>query len=153
VIPDGKTIDLDTCIRERLSNLKLTAHPSKSTIHKFEVKANSLTASKPVQYLGFVFDGKSIRVRAVGFARYYAKFRSAARHAHNTRVKHDKLASTWTPLKRRRLMVKYSYIGRHNFTAYVLKAAEITSSVAIRKQLKPHLKKIQRALDAFDNEK
>jgi hypothetical protein len=46
------------------------------------------------------------------------------------------------PLKRRKLNIRYSYIGRHNFISYAIRAAKKMKEPAIRKQIKPHWKKL-----------
>lgn len=47
------------------------------------------------------------------------------------------------PLKRRKLNRLYSYIGRHNFISCALRAAQRMNERAIRRQIKPHWKKLE----------
>ena len=46
------------------------------------------------------------------------------------------------PLKRRKLNIRYSYIGRHNFISYAIRAAKKMNEPAIRKQVKRHWNKL-----------
>lgn len=138
---NGSGLDVEALIKEEIVKLALEIHPRKSTTHHFKRVDEALVCleQKPVQYLGFLFDGKSIRLRTVALSRYYAKMRRGVRAVDRARKGSDLETGTQTPMKTRALHRRYTYLGRRNFVSYAHRAAAIMSSNAIRKQLKPHL--------------
>lgn len=141
VIPEGCGLKIDALIKSEISKLFLEIHPDKSTVHHFRCHEGSLVCEerKPVQYLGFLFDGKAVRLRTVALSRYYAKMRSGVRATDRNRKATDLESGVRTSLKTRALNRRYTYLGRRNFITYAHRAARIMSSAAIRKQIKPHL--------------
>jgi len=152
VVPDGSEIDVETFIKGEIAKLALEIHPKKSTIHHFQQVNGSLVCleMKPVQYLGFIFDGKSIRLRTVALSRYYAKMRRGVRAVDRARKGSDLETGEQTSIKTKALHRRYTYIGRRNFVSYAHRAAEIMGSRAIRKQLKPHLRRFNAYLQMKD---
>ena len=102
---------------EGLQGLRLEAHPKKTESFDFPEDANCKPIAKPLNYLGFTFDGKNKRIRSSSIARYNKKMqRGVARaKAIRGRVHKDLAYWHWTPLRTRKLNILYSYIGRHNF--------------------------------------
>jgi len=140
--------DVLKTIRQELQQLGLEAHPEKTELIDFTGRGELLAASKPLNYLGFTFDGQNKRIRPASIARYYKKMRLGVARAKAIRYRANQRAGNqaWTPLRRRKLHLLYSYLGRHNFTAYVFKAAKIMNDPGIKKQIKPHWKKLQRLI-------
>jgi len=120
-------------------------HPEKTEQVDFVRQGDRLTTPKPLNYLGFTFDGQHKRIRPASIARYYKKLRRGVGRAKAIRYRADRRAGykARTPLRTRKLHLLYSYIGRHNFTSYVFKAARIMGDPGIKKQIKPHWKKLQ----------
>lgn len=141
IVPADCELDAESLIKCKISELALEIHSGKSTIHHFKRSFSAVTCSeqKPVQYLGFLFDGRTIRLRTVALSRYYAKMRSSVRAMDRHRKYSDLEAGLQTPLKTKLLNRKYTYLGRRNFITYAHRAAEIMCSRTIRKQIKPHL--------------
>ena len=141
VVPDGSGVDIEALIKVEIAKLKLEIHSTKSTIHQFRRVNGALVCKeqRPVQYLGFLFDGKSIRLRTVALSRYYAKMRRGVRAVDRARKGADLEAGTQTKMRTKAVHRRYTYLGRRNFLSYAHRAAEIMGSKAIRKQLKPHL--------------
>jgi hypothetical protein len=61
------------------------------------------------------------------------------RRADDLRAQHGEAKQ---PLKRRKLNIRYSYVGRHNFISYAIRAAKKMNEPAIRQQVKQHWKKL-----------
>ncbi|MFO7551723.1 MAG: hypothetical protein R6W80_09970, partial [Haliea sp.] len=103
--------------------------------------AGSLRADKPLQYLGFTFDGKQTLIRSAALARYSDKMKRGVKFAKATRRKRNKLrlarGEEAKPLFRRSLYKNYSHLGHRNFISYGMQAAKTMESPAIKKQLKP----------------
>lgn len=106
-----------------------------------------LRSTKPLQYLGFLFDGEQIFLRSASLARFSDRLRRGAKLAiatMNKRNRHRKtLGLDVRPLFRKKLRERYTHFGRRNFLTYGYKAADLLESRAIRKQLKPLYKKFR----------
>ena len=109
---------------------------------------DALIVDEPLQYLGFLFNGHRTLLRTASIARYYRKMRAGVSLSFQTKRKHDLLRTKHNepelPLKRRKLNLRYSYLGRHNFISYALRSAKKMNEPAIKKQVKPHWKKIEK---------
>ena len=128
-------------VRVRIKQLKLDINPKKTEIREFSRTGALLSADRPLQYLGFTFDGQRILLRSASLARYSqrmkqgvhlakltAKSRNAARAAHGLKS---------NALYKYKLYQKYSHLGKKNFVRYGYRAADILKSQAIRDQLEP----------------
>ncbi|MBE7156986.1 MAG: hypothetical protein INR62_00875 [Rhodospirillales bacterium] len=146
VLPTAELRDqMLALIRSGLQNLGLEAQEAKTELIDFVQRDRRLTNSHPLNYLGFTFDGAHKRIRPASVARYYRKMRSGVRRANATRSRVNKLEGNrpWTPLKHRQLYIRYSYLGRHNFISYALRAARIMHDPGIKRQVQPHWRKLQ----------
>jgi len=134
---------------QEIEKVKLEIQPDKTKHHCFRVEGDKVSIedrTDPLQYLGFIFDGHRTLLRTASVARYYRKMRAGVRLAALTKAKHDKIRASRgepaQPLRRRKLNIRYSYLGRHNFISYALRAAKKMDSLTIRKQMKRHWKKL-----------
>ena len=138
--------EIEDFVMGEIEKVKLEIQKEKTKRHRFRFEGEKLTVDEPLQYLGFVFDGHRALLRTASVARYYRKMRAAVRLALQTKKKADDLRAQHgepkQPLKRRKLNIRYSYIGRHNFISYAIRAAKKMKEPAIRKQIKPHWKKL-----------
>jgi hypothetical protein len=146
IIPTKAAGDINDIVQQGIAILKLEIHPDKSSTYYFSNGLIEKGTSPLVQYLGLTFDGTHITIRAGSISRYYSKLRAAVSLAHQTRKKHDRLHGVKTAIRRKKINLKYSYIGRHNFIAYALKAFRLTQSHAIKRQIKGHWAKLQREI-------
>jgi RNA-directed DNA polymerase len=152
IIPPEFTTDIVQQVNYEISELKLDINPDKTEIREFRAtKAGGTVSDKPLQYLGFTFDGQQILIRSAALARYSERMRRGVRLAKATKRKRDKTASkpdVSKPLFRRKLYEKYSHQGRRNFIRYGLRAAETMNSKSIRRQLKPLWERLQKELSS-----
>ena len=134
VLDEANVID---SVSNILSTIGLKINDSKTDISHF-VKCTELISDQPFQYLGFIFDGKSVRIRQSSIHNYYRKMRKGIRakvHA----AKAQSIPSD--QIYMRQLLKRYTHLGQgRNFTRYAYRAAEIFSSDDIRRQLAPHMK-------------
>lgn len=141
IAPRGKGADLLKLAQDISSLYKLPLHPGKTETRKFTVTAGETVADKPLQYLGFVFDGKRTVLRSASLARYSDRMKRGVRLAKATMRSKNKLrllrGEIETPLHKRKLYKRYSYFGRRNFVSYALRAADILESKEIKRQVKP----------------
>ncbi len=113
---------------------------------------------KPLQYLGFTFDGRHKRIRPASVARFYRKMPRGVLRAKLLRKRADELAGLTTPsrLKKKKLYRLYSYLGKNlgknkeekrNFLSYAFDAARIMNDPGIKKQVKAHWKRLQEEIE------
>jgi hypothetical protein len=147
VVPETKQKIAEAFVKDEITKVKLEVQEEKTKRVHFHKLNGVLTASEPLPYLGFLFDGRRTLLRTGSIARYYRKMRSGVSLAAQTKRKYDRLriehGESPEPLKRRKLHIRYSYLGRHNFISYALTAAERFKEPAIRAQIKPHWEKFQ----------
>lgn len=148
VVPAEAALDIENYVMARISDYRLTIQVSKTKRHRFTEQNGRLITDTPLQYLGFLFDGTRTLVRTASLARYYRKMRAGVGLAGQTMRRHNKLRKkhnepTETHLYRRKLQIRYSYLGRHNFIAYALRAATIMNEPAIKKQIRRHWNKLR----------
>lgn len=146
VVPPHTAEEIESFVMKTISDLKLTIQADKTKRHVFTSESGSIAVDSPLQYLGFVFDGRRILIRTASVARYYRKLRAGVRFAVLTKAKHDKLAAEKGlqngPLRTRKLNLRYSYVGRHNFVSYSHRAARLMKDDSLKTQIKPHWKKL-----------
>lgn len=135
-----------------LRDLRLRFNPTKT--EQFDFPAEGCITGKPLQYLGFTFDGVHKRIRPGSVARYYRKMRRGVLRAKVQRARADDTASREapSPLKKKKLYRLYSYLGKRlgrsneekrNFLTYAYDAARIMNEPNINKQVKAHWSKLR----------
>ncbi|MGF6699555.1 RNA-directed DNA polymerase [Paraburkholderia sp. MM5496-R1] len=148
IAPHGKGKDLLALAQEFADLHKLPLHPKKTETRTFNLNSDGLTADKPLQYLGFLFDGKRVILRSASLARYSDRMKRGVRLAKATmRSRNDlRMARGETPtiLHKRKLYKRYSYLGRRNFVSYALRAAGILEAKEIKRQVKPLWKRLRK---------
>jgi len=146
IVPHESEKETEDFVMGEIAKVKLEIQSEKTKRHHFRLQGEKLAVNEPLQYLGFIFDGRRVLLRTASVARYYRKMRAAVSLALQTKKKADALRAQHgepkQPLKRRKLNIRYSYIGRHNFISYAIRAAKKMKEPAIRKQIKPHWKKL-----------
>lgn len=128
--------------QQRIQQLKLSLNTSKTERRTFMRHSHGVQeADKPLQYLGFTFDGQRILIRSAAFARYSQRMKKGVRLAKATMLSRNRKkrarGATVKALYKRKLYERYSHLGHQNFLRYGYRATEIMQSNAIRGQLKP----------------
>lgn len=128
-------------IVKRIKALKIDINPKKTEIRTFERSNGKIVADKPLQYLGFLFDGEQVIIRSSALARYSERMKRGVQLAKSTKIKRNRLKLDLgrkpTRLYKHKLYEKYSHLGQRNFVRYGFRAAKIMNSKAIKRQLKP----------------
>lgn len=150
IVPDSANSllsKIDQFVTDSIEKLKIEINHDKTEKREFVQKSGSLFSEKPLQYLGFLFDGKRKMLRSAGLAKYSERMKKAVKLAKRTRIvrndKRDKKGLLPNPLYKKKLYSRYSYLGRRNFITYAHRAAEIMQSNSIKKQVKPLWKRLQ----------
>ena len=98
---------------------------------------------KPLQYLGFTFDGRRALIRSGTLARYYRRMRNGVRVAkwRSRLAKHGEIKGRKV-LHRREILARHSHLGPHSFVSGYAKLARNkmgdVGEVSIRRQLSRH---------------
>ena len=117
-----------------------------------------ISARRPLQYLGFMFDGHSVTVRPSSVHRYHRKLKAAIKVAQYRRQRETNVHFKLAPLHKRALYNMYSERPRHgtkivaamkirkyrgNFTHYLERAADTMGSVRVSRQRNRVLKRFR----------
>lgn len=118
----------------------LTINKSKTETRIFKYKNKILCANKPLQYLGFLFNGHNIYLRSSSITKYYQRMKKGVKLAKKSKLKYNlirrKKGLKEEPLFKKKLYEKYSHLGVQNFVKYGFNAQKEMESNTIRKQLK-----------------
>ncbi|GLQ31952.1 hypothetical protein GCM10007876_24310 [Litoribrevibacter albus] len=151
IVPEEVSKEIESRASLRIQDLRLSINPDKTEIRKFWTKGTTQFSNKPLQYLGFTFDGRSKLLRSAALARYSGKMKSGVRQAMKKRNKENLLRlEQGIPIQdiyRKKLYKRYSHLSNRNFITYGHRAAKIMGSSAIRKQLKPLWSRLQKEIE------
>lgn len=138
-------------VSEELSTLRLRTN-DKTVVRKFFMGCNGPECDKPIQYLGFVFDGKRAIIRSSSHSRFMKRMRKAVILAKQTKKKKDKIRASKglraTSLHKKKLYTKYSYLGNRNYISYAHRAAKVMNEDAIKKQVKPLWRRLRQEIES-----
>jgi len=118
---------------------KLIINPEKTKISLFQLNGNKLSSLKPLQYLGFIFDGENIYIRSSSISNFYRRMKKGVKLAKSSMIKfnkiHSKNGQEERLLFKKKLYERYSFLGGSNFIKYGLYANKTMESNKIKKQL------------------
>ncbi len=149
--PKGFEDNINGVVRTQIKKLKLDINPTKTEIRYFSFENGKLKADKPLQYLGFIFDGQRVLIRSAALSRFSEKMSKGVRLARlsmrKSNRKKTELGLLEDNLFKKKIYKRYSYLGKQNFLSYGYRAASIFQSTAIRKQLKPLWGRLKKEID------
>lgn len=139
-------------LKKRLKGLKVDLNNDKTEIREFTAHVSGkISCYKPLQYLGFLFDGNNIYLRSSSLSRYSDRMKRGIKLAKSTmRSKNKVRISKNLPEKdlfKEKIYARYAHVGKRNFLSYGYRAARTMNSKSIRKQLKPLWERLQRELE------
>ena len=142
VLPLGsKLAHVVAVVEKMLADFNLAISAGKTETADF--KDGDLTSPKPIQYLGFTFDGVRTLIRQSSLDAYRLKMRRGI-HAKLVAAKAQEIPSP--VVFEREMRSRYTHAGkRRNFLRYAYKASDIMDSHDIRQQVKPHINWFSRA--------
>jgi hypothetical protein len=146
--------EIEVLAANEIKKLKLEVNVAKTEIRDFYRYGGQLRCKdkKPLQYLGFTFDGEKKLIRSAAIAKYYNRMKTGVRLAKKTvdRKNLENINNGDAPteqLRKKKLYQRYSHLGRRNFLTYAYRAARIMKSNSIKKQLRPMWLKLQKEID------
>lgn len=139
IVPIEHQTSLKDFVDFEIKKIHLTFQATKTEWRDFVRVGEVLTTTKPLQYLGFLFDGERVFLRSASLARYFERMKKGVRVAKATMTKRNiarvSRGESERALFRKSLYKRYSYLGRRNFVSYGYRAARIMKSKNIRQQL------------------
>lgn len=163
VCPSCNTHGCINKLNTEIKNVKLIISEDKTKIYqvykncKLETCVRNQEKYSSIEYLGFAFDGKSIRIKNKGINHYYLKMRKSidrkkkyAIYKKDNTLGHlfvNQILKKYTPIgskchkirKRNKKTKKFFYTGKRsygNYWSYIIKSAAICESKEILHQLK-----------------
>jgi hypothetical protein len=138
---DCAAADVVASVEKMLAEFKLQMSVKKTDTADF--KSGLLASTKPIQYLGFTFDGTSTLIRPSSLDAYLGKMRRGI-HAKLVAAKAKDVPSF--EVYQRELRSRYTHAGkRRNFIRYAHKASDIMGSPEIKQQVKRNVTWFDRA--------
>jgi|SRR5690554_575891 len=143
--------DIESFAQAEIQKLCLSINADKTEKRRFWIADGIQTCDKPLQYLGFTFDGQRKLLRSAALARFSNKMKRGVKFAKLTQEKRNAIKREKgipeTGLYRNQLYMLYSHLGRRNFLSYSYRAAKHMKSDAIRKQVKPLWTRLQKEIE------
>lgn len=147
IVPTHEKNNVAGGAEKRLIKLKVSLNAKKTEIREFSVTQSKIKCDKPLQYLGFIFDGENIFLRSSSLSRYSDRMKRGVRLAKATMKRKNKVRKyRGLPKKelfKEKVYARYSHVGKRNFLTYGYRASRIMNSKSIRKQLKPLWDRLQ----------
>lgn len=150
IVPTAYKDLVEQAVMAEITKVKLDINPKKTEIRDFWPSGAMMRSNKPLQYLGFIFDGQHKLIRSAALAKFSGRMKSGVRLAKKTQRKANYkeliAGKEVTRLFKRKLYERYSHLSNRNFVTYGYRAASVMQSQAIRKQLKPLWGRLQKEM-------
>ncbi len=150
VVPFANAREIETLIITEIAKVELEIQVAKTTRNHFRRSGTKIAVDKPLQYLGFVFDGERVLLRNAGITRFYSRLRAGVGLAAATKAKGDLQRTVAEAaadrIRRKKLNIRYSYLGNRNFVSYAVRASNQFDDLAIKKQVRRHWRKLNSAV-------
>ncbi|EPO5342827.1 antiviral reverse transcriptase Drt2 [Klebsiella oxytoca] len=151
IVPSNEKNNIAGEAEKKLFKLKLSLNTKKTEIRDFFVTPSKIKCDKPLQYLGFLFDGHNVFLRSSSLSRYSDRMKRGVRLAKATMKRKNKIRKLkGLPKKelfKEKVYARYSHVGKRNFLTYGYRASRIMNSSSIRKQLKPLWERLQKEVN------
>lgn len=151
IVPTHEKNNVADEAENRLVKLKVSLNNKKTEIRDFFVTCSRIKCDKPLQYLGFTFDGHNIFLRSSSLSRYSDRMKRGVRLAKATMKSKNKIRKSKglskKELFKEKVYARYAHVGKRNFLTYGYRASRIMHSKSIRKQLKPLWERLQKEIN------
>lgn len=137
----------ESLIESKLNEIGLEIKAEKTQKSQFEVtELLKQKADKPLQYLGFTYDGWKILVRSNTVSRFHQRMRKGVRSARRAARKAAGNKGNATVF-RKKLYELFSHLGKRNYLSYVKRASKKMNSEPIKKQHKSSWNKLNKYIE------
>lgn len=166
IAPPAAATGFEQALKNEVAKLQLEINDSKTKRSVFAPNGDGvLRADKPLQYLGFLFDGERILVRPQTLARYIRRMKAGVKAARRAAIRAQKKGGS-RRLRRQELFARFSHLGpttemlaapggdslKSNFWSYAIRAGRIIGDDAIRRQIRRHWPRLVAEIEAADAE-
>lgn len=139
ILPLSANLKAEELVRIELAQVKLKLNDSKTEHSLFCRQDSQLWCDRPIQYLGFRFDGKSKSIRPGSISCFKADVRRAVSGAiirtKRFNEERERRGLSKRPVYVRRILRRFSHFGERTFISYGRRAQETMQSETIRLQL------------------
>lgn len=161
---DEGVATVEAVFKNEMRKLGLEVNDSKTKRAIFTPVGNGmLEASEPLQYLGFVFDGRRIVVRPQTIAKFIQRMKRSVRSARRAAKSANSQGGS-RKLRRQELYARYSHLGstrsmlqrkpnsslRNNFYTYAERSGRQMDRAEIKRQLRRHWKRLNAEIKLAD---
>ncbi|AEI49677.1 antiviral reverse transcriptase Drt2 [Runella slithyformis] len=138
-----------------IEDYKLIINKDKTEVSYFKRNLNKELVldkdSMPLRYLGFEFNGLTIRIKSASIAKYYRKMKSLIKFkALRSSFLQKKKSTIHTQIHKKKIYKRYSHLGNLNFIAYAYKASKIINGNSIKSQLKRHWRNLNNYITFYE---
>lgn len=153
IVPTENSEAIQEFANAEIKKLKLEVNSDKTDVSCFSKidGTSELQCTRPLQYLGFLFDGQRTIIRSSAFAKFSNRMRRGVSLAKQTMRSSNKERAIKghlpRPLFLRNIYSRYSHLGARNFLRYGYRAAEVMESPHIRRQLRPLWDRLLRVIE------
>lgn len=139
-------------VKNSIKTLKLSINDKKTYVCHFNRNGTSLKADKPLQYLGFMFDGQATTIRNSSISRYYSRMKrsvnASLRSCLRNNRRRDLKNVPHSKIFKKTLYRRFSYIGKSSFIRYGYRAYDkMNCPSAMKKQLQKHWQQLRKEID------
>ncbi|CAO3355116.1 antiviral reverse transcriptase Drt2 [Azospirillum melinis] len=146
IVEDGDQGTVQEAVEIALGKIgdEIKVNRDKTIISKFGFDG-LVVGEKPLQYLGFTYDGHQRLIRSQTLSKFWRKVVYGVRAAKN-RARKSAKAGTSGDVFKRKIYRRFTHLGRNNFISYAKRSFRAMDDEAIRSQIKDHWKRIQEEL-------
>lgn len=153
------SIELAKC-GESLKIYPINAWDKYSKSQCYDFRDKDKIKHNPLQYLGFYYNGESVRIRESTLSRYMRKSArgviatklNAIRKLKDMQKNNIPLQEKHKKLYRRKLYERYTHLGKQNFISYAKGAFATFNDTTIKHQISNHFKRFKKLIDEADKD-
>lgn len=151
IMPPGMAASTEAFAETYIKRMGLGINREKTDLCEFRMSAGVQMSDKPLQYLGFLFDGQRVMIRSAAFAKFSSRMKRGVSLAKQTKRSRNKtkinMGAEGKNLYLKKIYARYSHLGKRNFLRYGYRASIIMESPTIRRQLRPLWGRLKRAIE------
>ncbi len=136
ICPPTLNLQTQSMVEKWIGELRLNISRDKTVIAKFRMNSDGvLKSDKPIQYLGFEFDGTHSYIRSGTIAKFQRRVKLEVRRAKQIAYFSNN-GNGRGVIYKRNIYRKFSHLGKNNFIGYLERAEYKMKSSSIKKQKK-----------------
>lgn len=142
--------EMEKALEEAMKGARLELHDGvgkRSACQISRATDGELSCNPPLQYLGFCYDGRYVRIRSQTVAKFLRRMRKAVRREIYL-AERRAAAGGDARVRKKKLYSRFTHLGTKNFiSGYAADARRVFEKSAIRAQLRRHWRDLHAALE------